>query len=234
MSARLAIFSYHKIGVPTSDAYPTWNYVPEETFVAHLSHLRDNDWTVLDLETALIGLERPETLPPRAALLTFDDGYRTMLTVAAPLLQRFGYPGVVFVPTEYIGDRNSWDEWIEPDEPICSWEELCALEQAGVAVQAHSVTHRAFSDITIHEIREEITVSKQVLEQGLERSVELFAYPYGDFGAEREIVDNALRAAGYRAACRYGGSVSIPGQDDHFRLPRLAMGPDSNLAEILS
>jgi peptidoglycan/xylan/chitin deacetylase (PgdA/CDA1 family) len=233
MSARLAIFSYHKIGEPTGGGYPTWNYVSEETFVAHLSHLRDHDWTVIDLDAALAGLERPETLPPRAALLTFDDGYQTMLTVAAPLLERFGYPGVVFVPTEYIGGRNRWDEWIEPDEPICSWDELRALESAAVSVQAHSVTHRAFSDLTMDEIRAEIRRSKQALEEGLGRPVELFAYPYGDFGTEREAVDEALRHAGFRAACRYGGSVSVPGTDDRYRLPRLAMGPDSNLSEIL-
>jgi hypothetical protein len=67
----------------------------------------------------------------------------------------------------------------------------------------------------------------------MDRSMEIFAYPYGDFGTDREVVDAALRDAGFRAACRYGGSVTVPGADDHFRLPRLAMGPDSNLEEIL-
>src|SRR5688572_19995358 len=97
----LAILGYHKIGSPRPDGWETWFYVPEQTFVDHLAYLRDHDWQVIELDTFLRGLSNLDALPPRAALLTFDDGYRSTLDTALPVLQRFGYPAVLFVATDY-------------------------------------------------------------------------------------------------------------------------------------
>src|SRR5215216_3962214 len=99
----LAILGYHKIGEPPPGGWQTWFYVPEEIFVGHLSYLREHGWRIIDLLTLFGGITAPESLPERAALLTFDDGYRSMRTVALPWLLRFGYPAVLFVPTDYIG-----------------------------------------------------------------------------------------------------------------------------------
>jgi peptidoglycan/xylan/chitin deacetylase (PgdA/CDA1 family) len=49
---------------------------------------------------------RGTELPPRAFLVTFDDGYKNNLTVAAPILKSFGIPAIVFVSTGYIGNRR--------------------------------------------------------------------------------------------------------------------------------
>ena len=46
-------------------------------------------------------------------------------------MQKLACPGVVFVPTRYIGGLNTWDAGNEPDEPICNWDELLELERAG-------------------------------------------------------------------------------------------------------
>src|SRR5262249_41433636 len=116
----LAILGYHKVGAPLPGAWETWYYVPEATFLNQLSYLRDNGWQVIDLETLLQGLADPTRLPQRAALITFDDGYRCVLEVALPCLLRFGYPAVHFVPTDYIGGRNWFDQGAEPEEPICA------------------------------------------------------------------------------------------------------------------
>ena len=131
----LAILGYHKVGAPSAGAWETWYYVPEPTFVAQLSYLRDNGWSVIDVATFLRGLRAPAGLPPRAALITFDDGYRSVLEVALPCLLRFGYPAVHFVPTDFIGGRNRFDGGAEPEEPICDWDELRELERQGVSVQ---------------------------------------------------------------------------------------------------
>ncbi|HKW98480.1 MAG TPA: polysaccharide deacetylase family protein [Bryobacteraceae bacterium] len=43
------------------------------------------------------------SLKPRTVLVTFDDGYRNNLTLAAPLLSRYGVPALISVTTGYIG-----------------------------------------------------------------------------------------------------------------------------------
>ncbi|WP_395292820.1 polysaccharide deacetylase family protein [Kitasatospora hibisci] len=51
-------------------------------------------------------------LPARSVLVTFDDGDRTVLTEALPVLTRLQIPAVAFVVTEHIdGDRPFW--WSE-------------------------------------------------------------------------------------------------------------------------
>jgi peptidoglycan/xylan/chitin deacetylase (PgdA/CDA1 family) len=228
----LAILGFHKIG-PAPGGWETWSYVPETTFAGHLAYLREAGWQVIHLAAFLDGLGEPERLPEKAALLTFDDGYRSNLTVAVPWLRRFGYPAVMFVPTDFIGGQNSFDTDVEPEEAICDWDELRELEHAGVAVQSHGASHRAFSSLTPTEQEREMLASKAVLEDGLRRPVKVFCYPYGDAGGNPEKVGRALRRAGYRAACLYGGGPNPFPPVDVFRLARIAMGPDTDLAAEL-
>src|SRR5215469_1068614 len=95
----LAILSFHKIGAPSDHEWNTWSYIPEKVFIDQLEWLRKNDWDVIGIHDFLRGLSDPGSLHERSVLLTFDDGYQSMATIALPCLQRFGYPAVVFVPT---------------------------------------------------------------------------------------------------------------------------------------
>jgi peptidoglycan/xylan/chitin deacetylase (PgdA/CDA1 family) len=85
-------------------------------------------------------------LPPRAVLVSFDDGYRDVMTHAWPVLKRHRVPGVVFVPTAFPGRpvRFWWDE---------TWQLLARgagkrVELAGgdtldlTTPQARTLTHR--------------------------------------------------------------------------------------------
>jgi peptidoglycan/xylan/chitin deacetylase (PgdA/CDA1 family) len=241
----LAILGFHKIGEPPPDGWETWFYIPEGIFVEQLSYLQEDGWQVIDLATFLEGLAAPNRLPERAVLLTFDDGYRSMRTVALPWLLRFGYPAVLFVPSDFIGGRNTFDG-AEPEEALCDWDDLAYLERRGVSVQSHGATHRSLSDLTLTEQEEELCRSKTLLEAGLGKRVEVFSYPYGDDGVSSypygddgansptlRQVRETLKRAGYRAACLYGGgAIRLPAADT-YRLARLAVGPDSDLQEEL-
>ncbi len=229
----LVILGYHKIGEPPSGGWHTWFYVPEEIFIGHLSYLREHDWRVIDLLALFRGIAAPESLPERAALLTFDDGYRSMRTVALPWLLRFGYPAVLFVPTDYIGGFNGFDAGYEPEEAICDWDDLRELECLGVSIQSHGASHRSFSKLSLPEQEVELARSKTTLEAGLEKPVEVFAYPYGDGGMEPRSTGRALQRAGYRAACLYKGGPNPLPIVEPYRLTRMAMGPDTDLQVAL-
>ncbi len=103
----LAVLAYHGVDDPTSMAKQL-DYVAE--------HLQP------------IGLEQLEAsfggdpLPTRAVLVTFDDGDRTVLTEAAPLLQDRNIPAVCFVVSSLIGtDKHFW------------WDEAAAYAPADTA-----------------------------------------------------------------------------------------------------
>jgi peptidoglycan/xylan/chitin deacetylase (PgdA/CDA1 family) len=225
----LAVLAYHKIGAPPSAGWETWFYVPAEVFARHLDELRRGGWQVLDVEALVRGLTAPDTLPRRAAVITFDDGYRSNLEIAVPWLQRFGYPAVMFVPTAFVGDRNTFDAGQEPDEPICNWDDLRALSRLGVSVQSHGVSHRGFSALNEAEQEQELLRSRLLLEDELSTRVALFSFPYGDSGSDPARVPGALAQAGYSGGCLYGGGLNALPVRDRYSLARLAMGPDSDL-----
>jgi peptidoglycan/xylan/chitin deacetylase (PgdA/CDA1 family) len=229
----LAILGYHKIGEPPPGGWQTWFYIPEEIFARHLSYLREHGWQVIDLLALFRGIAVPESLPERPALLTFDDGYRSIRTVALPWLLRFGYPAVLFVPTDYIGGFNGFDAGYEPEELICDWDDLRELERSSVSIQSHGASHRSFSKLSLPEQEEELARSKITLEAGLEKPVEVFAYPYGDGGTEPGSTVRALEQAGYRAACLYKGDPNPLPIVEPYRLTRLAVGPDTDLQVAL-
>jgi peptidoglycan/xylan/chitin deacetylase (PgdA/CDA1 family) len=232
----LAILSFHKIGEPPRNGWKTWFYIPEKTFVRQLQTLSKHNWEVIDLATFLRALAEPAVLPRKAALLTFDDGYRSMHRIALPWLRRFGFPGVLFMPTRFIGRTNSFDSATEPREMMCDWGDLRELERHGVSVQSHGVSHRFFPDLSAAEQQAEVLRSKQVLEKGLGKPVEVFAFPYGAAGRtpeQRGRLRGMLKSAGYRAAFLYGGSAKRLPILNPYRLPRLAMGPDTRLLHEL-
>jgi peptidoglycan/xylan/chitin deacetylase (PgdA/CDA1 family) len=227
----LAILGFHKIGEPPAGGWETWFYVPEDTFAGYLGYLHRNGWQVIDLPAFLGGLAEPDSLPERAALITFDDGYRSNLHVALRYLRQFGYPAVIFVPTDFIGGYSTFDPG-EPEEAICDWEDLRELEGWGVSVQSHGASHRPFSELALAEQEGELHRSKAVLEAGLGKRVEVFAYPYGD-GGDPQSVGGALKRAGYRAACSYKGGPNPLPVANPYRLTRLAMGPNTDLRVAL-
>ena len=99
---RLAVLSYHKVGVPPPPpkGWESWFYVNEKIFTAQLQWLVDHHWKPIDLDLFLRSLRDPSVLPDQSFLVTFDDGYRSLLDIAMPVMRRMKIPGVVFMPTD--------------------------------------------------------------------------------------------------------------------------------------
>src|SRR5215813_13211327 len=80
-------------------------------------------------------VERGRALPPHPVLLTLDDGYRNSLVYAAPLLERYGIPAVVFLSTGYIGgQRILWP--VEMVLLVMRWPHAVIAHPAGGAESA--------------------------------------------------------------------------------------------------
>jgi peptidoglycan/xylan/chitin deacetylase (PgdA/CDA1 family) len=226
---RIAVLGYHKIGA-CPDGRRSWFYIPEAFFEQQLRWIADNGWRVVDIQQFLTGLASPDTLTAKSVLLTFDDGYRSITRGALSVLRGSGLPAVLFVPGAFIGGSNDFDAGIEPEEAICDWEDLLELEQEGVSIQSHGISHRRLSTLDQNELEREIIGSKELLDRRLGRAVDVFSYPYGDCGNDGSDFARVLRRAGYRAAFGFGGRpITLP-ISDVFRIERIPMGPDTDLA----
>jgi peptidoglycan/xylan/chitin deacetylase (PgdA/CDA1 family) len=93
----LRVVLYHHL---SAQAHPLLDGLgvttPPRLFEDHLLRL-ERSYEVVDLEDVLSG-----RLPERALLITFDDGYRSVLDVAAPIMRHRGLPGVVFVSERFL------------------------------------------------------------------------------------------------------------------------------------
>src|SRR5262245_29521262 len=93
---------YHKVN--DVDGNPVT--VPPTLFDEQMAQLRELGYTVVSLEHVLAHYLEGAPLPPRAVLITFDDGYLDNLENALPILERHAYAAVLFVPIGFLEERR--------------------------------------------------------------------------------------------------------------------------------
>jgi peptidoglycan/xylan/chitin deacetylase (PgdA/CDA1 family) len=143
---------------------------------------------------------------PTALAVTFDDGYRSLVDRALPVLRALGVPATVFVPTDYVGVAPAaWpgtDVWLrtpyESELAVMSWDELGRLADAGWEIGSHTCSHPRLTDLSDAAVAHELRDSRARIEDELGRACSSLAYPFGDWD---DRVARAAAAAGYRAAC---------------------------------
>jgi peptidoglycan/xylan/chitin deacetylase (PgdA/CDA1 family) len=195
MTARsrvLPVLTYHSIDTSGSPV----SISPAE-FRRHIETLHAAGWRPLTVGAALEGLAAG-LWPAKSLLLTFDDGYASVMEHAAPVIRDCGFTATVFVVTAMAGMRNRWagqPPWV-PDAALLGWSDLRALVDAGWELGAHSRTHARLPELGPAEAEREIAGSKAELEDRCGARVETFAYPYGARTPEIE----ALAARTYQAA----------------------------------
>jgi peptidoglycan/xylan/chitin deacetylase (PgdA/CDA1 family) len=216
--APLRILAYHAIADLSDDRRLAEYGVPPELFAAQLDSLLDAGWSFVDLDLALSALREKGGLPPRALLLTFDDGYVDLLEMGLPILAERGLPGVVFAVAGQLGGTNEWNaEKRATTLDLLDVEGLMALARQGVEVGAHASTHRPLTAVPAEELWQEVAGAAGTLEHaGLPRP-RAFSYPYGDWNPA---IADLARRTGYEVSVTVDFGVARPGADLH-SLPRI-------------
>jgi peptidoglycan/xylan/chitin deacetylase (PgdA/CDA1 family) len=226
-TAQTIIFCYHRL--VNKVRYPGTEITPAD-FEAQMKQLKDSGITVIGLQDLLAWKRGEKNIPPRCAVITFDDGWKSQYDVGWPILKKFGYPFTMFIYTEGVRGGG-----LGGGEAI-TWEQLADLRDNGVDIQAHSATHqdlreghnimlitsggkRSKTKLTGPEyekwVQNEVVGSKQLLEQRLGIKVNCFAVPFGNYN---EHVKELARNAGYEAM------FTVYGQPITFTSPLDSLG----------
>lgn len=145
----------------------------------------------------------------KCCAITFDDGMAELANVLPRLVDRFRLQPTVFVPTGMIGRPNSWDySYLLAPTRHLSVPEIRELARQGVAFGTHGHTHRCLLRLSRDCAMDELTQSKEVLEDILGQSLEAISYP---FGRVNEVLIRQAEEAGYR----HGNTMRYPGRQDH-------------------
>ena len=184
------ILMYHRVNVVTA-ATPAISRrltVAPAQFARQMAWLHGHGYHTLTQRQLLAALGCKGTLPPKPIVVTFDDGYADVFFEASTVLARFRMHATAYVITGRISAG---------DPTFLTWPLLKALEQRGIEIGSHSVSHRDLTTLSDRELRTELSASRRVLERRLEHAVPWLAYPFGAYDAR--IVASARRA-GYRLA----------------------------------
>jgi peptidoglycan/xylan/chitin deacetylase (PgdA/CDA1 family) len=200
-TADVTIFIYHRFG---DDRYPSTN-VTAEQFMEQMAYLRDNDYQVISLADLMSALKQKKPLPERTAVITIDDGYRSVYTEGWPVLRSFGYPFTVFLYTR--ATEEGWGDHL-------TWAQVREMRAAGVDFQDHAYSHHRMADRPegLDDqgyrawIREDLRKSADLMTRRLGERPRHLALPYGEYN--RTVLEEAA-GLGYEAIfSQDAGSVS--------------------------
>jgi len=220
------ILMYHQV----SDT-PRANFVKytvtRRAFSAQMKWLAATGYVSIDLGNLLAHRNGGTPIPPRAVVITFDDGFRECAELTAPVMEASGLTATFFLVAGLMGETSRWlvaERGIEL--PIMSWENARALENSGHRCESHSMTHPRLARLSPSACRDELSRSRAMLENELGRPVRHLAYP---FGSESEHVREIAADCGYESGCTVAIGLSSSA-DDPLGLRRVpVLGTDSLL-----
>ena len=210
----LRVLMYHKVNDLSANPLT----MPVSVFDEQMEQLQQLDYTVVDLQAVLDHYVEGKPLPPRAVLITFDDGYHDNLENAARVLRKYEYPAVLFVPIGYLDDRHP----LPHEEHLAAqgilnrtidWDELVELERLGIRIESHGISHRPLADLEVDEAAREIALSKLRLEERLGRPVRAFSYVKGSEAHYKPVHLSLVRQAGYDLAFTAVSGANSPATD---------------------
>ncbi|MCU1485140.1 MAG: polysaccharide deacetylase [Actinomycetia bacterium] len=200
-ASRRVVLLYHDVSERSAAVHsPDYSTTPA-TFARHLDRFeRTVRFTSLDevVDPATPSADRP------LAALTFDDGFRSVLEVAAPELRRRGIPFTVFVNGRAVRDGSlDYLAGVQGPRaggtrPYLDADELVELSRSGAVIGSHTTGHRPLAGLDDAELAAEIDANKAYLESIVDVPVDHLALPYGK---RRHYDERALArafAAGHR------------------------------------
>jgi peptidoglycan/xylan/chitin deacetylase (PgdA/CDA1 family) len=171
--------AYHKVAEIPRDALYRGNYVTPQQFRTQLRFLRARGYQAISFHDLLAYRRGEGELPARPILITFDDGYRSILDYALPALREHGFFATVFVVTGRLGQTNTWDT-DELQEPLFSVEDIRRAAADGHDVQSHTRTHPDLNRLSERDALAELRESRLELQRIVGSPVRVVAYPWGN------------------------------------------------------
>ena len=193
---------------------PTKDYsVSLSVFEEQLKYLKDNGYKSLTPSEMLCWKKNECKIPLKSFMITIDDGQKSVMKYAYPLLKKYGFTALSFVISSRIGDYGEWDpstyQYLSADD----------LKDNGVIYfGSHSDDmHRYVDDkkrlytMSYKEIYDDVKLSMGKI------NTKYFAYPFNTYNKD---FTKALENAGYQLAFR-GQSRKTIQSENRYMISRI-------------
>ena len=182
--SRSRILCYHSVGTPEWGV----NDVRPERFRRHIELALADGYRFVPADE----IARNADDDGKRLAITFDDGIRSVVTNAAPILGAYGIPWTLFVVSGWADGEHSFGDGL-----MLGWREIEDAAKAGATIGSHSVTHPNFGllepDIAAHELE----ASRETIRSWIGLNTTEFAIPFGQSKNWTTAAAAAATAAGY-------------------------------------
>jgi peptidoglycan/xylan/chitin deacetylase (PgdA/CDA1 family) len=174
-------------------------------FEDHIKFLKDN-FLVTSVSEVLQTVTEAKNKDEYRVAITFDDGFRILMSDCLEMLNKYEIKATFFVPTGFVDLFDTPDlaarfslrahYYSLPLEPMRP-EDLQSLVNMGHEVESHGVSHISISAMSRQQAFRELEVSKQRIVEWTGVTPKAFAYPYGHTSNVIGNPKDWLRQSGY-------------------------------------
>jgi peptidoglycan/xylan/chitin deacetylase (PgdA/CDA1 family) len=199
---RVPILCYHRF---TTRSRPEKLEVTAAQFEEQILFLKKNGFTVVSLEDFHEFNKGRKQLPKKSVVITIDDGYRSIYSVAYPIIQRHRIPVTAYIYTDFLNSGAA-----------LTWAQIHEMQSSGlIDFQSHSKSHSKLSEQGKREskpahlarIETELVGSRSTISKQMGKSIDFIAYPYG--GADAYVAARAKEAGFANAATVLRGANPV-------------------------
>ena len=160
--------------------YP-YDWIELDSFKNRIAELKSIGYRFISLSEACIHLNNDLFRAKKYAVLTFDDGYKTLLDIL-PWLEEQNIPVTLFINAKYL-DGVSFRE--NPKERYLSYEELFSLTSPTIEIGHHGWEHNLVDNMSKKEFELSISRNSKILEKH-PRFIPYWAYTCGKHTKEND------------------------------------------------
>ncbi|WP_299075073.1 polysaccharide deacetylase family protein [uncultured Paraglaciecola sp.] len=173
---QIPVLCYHQF--TTHSTSKNKMVVTRAEFERQMNYLASNGYQVISLDELGSFIKGEKEVPIKSVVITIDDGYKSYLDIAYPILKKHKFHSTMFIYPEFIGAPSA-----------LKWRDVKDLSQAPlVDIQSHSNTHDSLSPLPSGESSEdylqrlkfEVEDADKIISKRTNHTIHHFAYPYGN------------------------------------------------------
>ena len=211
MAKKLKVLYYHEV-VEKGQGF-SYQKIEKEAFEHQMAYLQAEGYETLYFSD----LDKP--LPAKVVIVSFDDGFRSVYENAAPIMEKYGIKGNVYLPTGYIGN----------DPHFMDWDMVQKLQEGSFEMQAHTHNHVDVRTLDEQALQEQIQASDELFREKLGYLPRAFCLPFGTYdSASIKKIRNTGRYDYILGS--YYGNLQI-GKKDRV-LPRIGISNDDTMEDF--
>ena len=145
--------------------------VSKNNFIKQMEYLNFTGYKVVLIDEFLKFAKKGVSDIGNLAIITFDDSQISNYSIAFPILKQFGFYGEFFLATQFIGKGK---DAIEKSH-------IREMAEEGMSIQSHTHSHRFLNNLNQNQIYNELTTSKNKLQEITGKVVNHLSCPGGFF-----------------------------------------------------